>query len=198
MEILTPKEELVYKYIIDTIADYGYSPSVRDICASLSIKSTSTAYSYIERLIAKGYLRKDSKISRSYRPVSTDCTYKVPIIGKVTAGIPITAIENHEGYYTFSPEGLTYDSDKLFALRVSGRSMVEAGIMDGDLVIVEKTPTAENGQIIVAMVDDSATVKTFYKENGKFRLQPENSTMEPIICDEVTVLGKVVASVRYY
>jgi repressor LexA len=198
MEILSPKEELVYKYIVDTIADYGYSPSVRDICSSLSIKSTSTAYSYIEKLISKGYLRKDTRISRSYRPVSMDSTYKVPIIGKVTAGIPITAIENHEGYYTFSPDGLTYDSDKLFALRVSGTSMIEAGIMDGDLVIVEKTPSAENGQIIVAMVDDSATVKTFYKENGKFRLQPENSTMAPIICDEVSVIGRVVASVRYY
>ncbi len=198
MEKLTPKEELVYKYIVDTISDYGYSPSVRDICTSLSIKSTSTVHAYIEKLISKGYLRKDTRVSRSYRPVTMDNTYKVPIIGKVTAGIPITAIENHEGYFTFSPDGLSYDSEKLFALRVTGKSMIEAGIMDGDLVIVEKTPTAENGQIIVAMIDDSATVKTFYKENGKFRLQPENSTMEPIICDEVSVLGKVIASVRYY
>ena len=174
MEQLTPKEELVYKYIVDNIAEEGYSPSVRDICASLSIKSTSTAHLYIERLINKGYLKKDTKISRSYRPVNMENTYKVPIIGKVTAGIPITAIENHEGYFNFSPDGLTYDSDTLFALRVSGKSMIEAGIMDGDLVIVERTPAAENGQIVVAMVDDSATVKTFYKENGKFRLQPEN------------------------
>ncbi len=197
MEKLTPKEELVYKYIVDTISDYGYSPSVRDICSSLSIKSTSTVHAYIEKLISKGYLKKDTRVSRSYRPVAMDNTYKVPIIGKVTAGVPITAIENHEGYFTFSPDGLSYDSEKLFALRVTGKSMIEAGIMDGDLVIVEKTPAAENGQIIVAMIDDSATVKTFYKENGKFRLQPENSTMEPIICDEVSVLGKVIASVRY-
>ncbi len=198
MHNLSEKEKQIYKYILDCISNDGYSPSVRDICKALGIKSTSTVHLYIEKLKDKGYLRKNDNISRSLRPNTSDYVYKVPIIGKVTAGMPITAVENFEGYYNFSTDGATYNADNLFALKVSGRSMIEVGIMDGDIVIVEKTPVAENGQIIVALVDDSATVKTFYKEKGRFRLQPENKEMDPIIVDEVAVLGRVVASVRYY
>lgn len=198
MHNLSDKEKLIYKYIVDCVTTDGFSPSVRDICKALGIKSTSTVHLYIERLKDKGYLKKSDNISRSLRPNSSETVYRVPIVGKVTAGLPITAIENNEGYYSFFSDGVSYDSDSLFALKVSGRSMIEAGIMDGDIVIVEKTPVAENGQIVVAMVDDSATVKTFYKENGKYRLQPENRTMEPIIVDEVYILGKVIASFRYY
>ena len=198
MHNLNDKEKKVYKYIVDCISNDGYSPSVRDICKALDIKSTSTAHLYIEKLKDKGYLKKNDNISRSIRPNIAENMYKVPILGKVTAGIPITAIENHDGYYNFSSDGATYDADKLFALKVSGKSMIEAGIIDGDIVIVEKTPVALNGQIVVAMVDDDATVKTFYKENGKFRLQPENSEMDPIVVDSVEILGRVVASVRYY
>lgn len=198
MKNLNEKEKRIYKYIVDCINSEGFSPSVRDICAALGIKSTSTVHLYIERLKDKGYLKKSDNISRSLRPGTSDIVYRVPVLGKVTAGVPITAIENHEGYFSFSSDGKSYEAENLFALKVSGRSMIEAGILDGDVVIVERTPVAENGQIIVALVDDSATVKTFYKENGKFRLQPENSTMEPIIVDEVAILGRVVASFRYY
>ena len=198
MQNLNEKEKKIYKFIVDCINTEGYSPSVRDICAALEIKSTSTVHMYIKKLKEKGYLKKNDNISRSLRPDTIDAVYRVPILGKVTAGQPITAIENHEGYFSFSSDGVNYEGENLFALRVSGTSMIEAGILDGDIVIVERTPVAENGQIIVAMVDDSATVKTFYKENGRFRLQPENSTMEPIIVDEVVILGRVVASCRYY
>ena len=198
MQNLNEKEKKIYKFIVDCINTEGYSPSVRDICAALEIKSTSTVHMYIKKLKEKGYLKKNDNISRSLRPDTIDAVYRVPILGKVTAGQPITAIENHEGYFSFSSDGVKYEGENLFALRVSGTSMIEAGILDGDIVIVERTPVAENGQIIVAMVDDSATVKTFYKENGRFRLQPENSTMEPIIVDEVVILGRVVASCRYY
>ena len=198
MNNLTEREKQIYNYILNCINTSGYSPSVRDICAALNIKSTSTVHFYLEKLKQKGYLKKADNISRSLRPETLEKVYKVPIIGKVTAGIPITAIENYEGYYSFSSVSEKYEPDSLFALKVSGESMIEAGILDGDLVVVEKTPVAENGRIIVALVDDEATVKTFYKENGKYRLQPENSAMEPIIVDEVMVLGRVVASVRYY
>ena len=198
MHNLSEKEKRIYKYIVDCITTDWFSPSVRDICSALGIKSTSTVHLYIEKLKDKGYLKKSDNISRSLRPNSSETVYKVPIMGKVTAGQPITAIENHEGFYNFSADDTTYDPENLFALKVSGKSMIEAGIMDGDIVVVEKTPVAENGQIVVAMVDDSATVKTFYKENGKYRLQPENRDMEPIIVDEVYILGRVIASVRYY
>ncbi len=198
MHNLSEKEKMIYKYIVDCVTTDGFSPSVRDICKALGIKSTSTVHLYIEKLKDKGYLKKSDNISRSLRPNSSETVYRVPIVGKVTAGVPITAIENNDGYYSFFSDGINYDVENLFALRVSGKSMIEAGIMDGDIVVVEKTPVADNGQIVVAMVDDSATVKTFYKENGKYRLQPENKDMKPIIVDEVYILGKVIASVRYY
>ena len=198
MLVMNPKEQAIYDYIVERIYTDGYSPSVRDIQAALGIKSTATVYSYIEKLKSKGFLEKENNVSRSYRPSGGEKVFRVPVVGRVTAGMPVTAVENYEGYYNFYPDGETYDAGSLFALRVTGTSMIEAGIMDGDLVIVEKTPVAENGQIIVAMVDDEATVKTFYRENGHFRLQPENSTMQPIYANEVTVLGRVVASVRYY
>ena len=122
----------------------------------------------------------------------------VPILGKVTAGAPILAVENYEGYVHY-PKGIRpLPGGELFALKVRGTSMIEAGILDGDIVIVEKTPMAENGDIVVALIDDEATVKTFYKENGHFRLQPENKTMLPIIVTNLMILGKVVSSVRYY
>ena len=198
MEQLTAKEENVYKYIVDVLSREGYSPSVRDICIALDISSTSTCHAIIEGLRRKGYLKRITNVSRTLLPNFPMNSYKVPIMGKVTAGTPITAFENLDGYIDFTSNGVQYQYDNLFALRVTGTSMIEAGIFDGDIVVVEKTPVADNGQIIVALVDDSATVKTFYKENGKYRLQPENKTMDPIICDEVTVLGRVISSVRYY
>ncbi len=203
---LEPKEQMIFDYIRDNIRRNGYSPSIRDICTALDIKSTSTVHTCLERLEKKGYIQKENGKSRTLRiegispeeSVETADISRVPLLGKVTAGQPILAVENYEGYISY-PRGIRpVPESELFALRVSGTSMIEAGILDGDIVIVEKTATAENGDIVVALIDDEATVKTFYKEDGHFRLQPENRTMLPIIVTNLMILGKVVTSIRYY
>ena len=176
MKELKPKELRVFEYIKGKIGENGYAPSVREICAALNIKSTSTSQMYIDGAVHN---------------------YKVPLIGQVAAGIPILAAENYDGHICFSTEK-KYDDKSLFALTVKGESMKEIGIMNGDIVVVEKCEYADNGKIVVAMVDDEATVKRFYKENGKYRLQPENKEMNPIIVDEVSILGQVVADIRFY
>ncbi len=198
MAVLNDKEKAMFDYINRQFEETGYSPSVRDIQKALGIGSTATVYNYIEKLCEKGYLRKDATKSRSLRPVSDSPVYRVPVIGKVTAGAPILAFEENDGFVSFSPEGRRFDSSTLFALKVRGRSMINAGIMDGDIAIVEKSDIARSGEIVVAMIDDEATVKTFYAEGGKFRLQPENDEYDPIYTDHVRILGKVVASIRYY
>ncbi len=192
---LSEKDRSVYEFIKQRIGE-GYVPSVREICAELGFSSTSTAHRAIEKLVAAGLLEKQgSNLNRSIK-LAGDDNVKVPVLGTVTAGQPITAIEEIEGYLSFKPKK-SYDG-KLFALKVRGESMINAAILDGDTVIVEQTPYAENGEIVVALVDnEEATVKRFYKEDGHFRLQPENDTMEPIILDEVSILGKVVAVLRY-
>lgn len=202
MKNLKPKELRVFEFIKNRIDEIGYAPSVREVCADLNIKSTSTAQMYIDRLIDKGYLERENGKSRTLK-LSKQAgegevrSYKVPVVGQVAAGIPILATENFDGYLNFSSEK-NYDEKMLFALRVKGESMREIGIMDGDMVVVEKCEYADNGKIVVAMVEDEATVKRFYKENGKYRLQPENKDMQPIIADEVTILGHVVADIRFY
>ena len=204
MTPLTPKEQLIFAYIKENLKKNGYSPSIRDIRTALDIKSTSTVHTYLERLERKGYIHKENGKSRTLRIEDAmdgddvNQNGRVPIIGKVTAGQPMLAVENYEGFISYPEgEGRSHEA-QLFALRVTGDSMIEAGILDGDLVIVEKTEMAENGQIVVALVEDSATVKVFYKEEGHYRLQPRNASMDPIIVDEVTILGKVLASIRYY
>ncbi len=197
---LKPKEKLVLDYIAKTINETGYAPAVRDICSALNIKSTSTVQMYIEKLEAKGYIVKESGKSRTLRvemPGDTRRRYSVPVIGQVAAGTPILTVENFDGYIDYSTEK-NFDTDTLFGLRVKGESMKDIGILDGDIVIVEKREYADNGEIVVAMIEDEATVKRFYKENGRYRLQPENSEMEPIYTDTVSILGKVVALARYY
>ena len=196
---LTSREQMTLDYIIETINEKGYSPSVRDVMAAVGYKSTSTVSSCLQKLEAMGYIQKEGGKSRTIRVegVSANAN-RVPILGRVTAGLPILAEENFDGYVNFVAESVSVPQAELFALRVSGESMIEAGIMDGDVVIVHRREYAENGEIVVAMIDDSATVKTFYKEDGGYRLQPENSTMQPIYTDRVTVLGKVVASMRLY
>ncbi len=204
MELLKPKEQRVYDYLKKKIAEQGYAPSVREICADLNIKSTSTAHMYIERLASKGLIDRAGGKSRAIimpeekkaKKASAN-SYPVPILGQVAAGLPILTAQNFDGYISFSTDR-KYSPDTLFALYVKGESMREIGIMNGDIVIVEKREYADNGEIVVAMIDDEATVKRFFKENGKYRLQPENSEMLPIITDEVSVLGRVVANVRYY
>ncbi|MBE6572855.1 MAG: transcriptional repressor LexA [Ruminococcaceae bacterium] len=202
MQPLTKKEQQVYDYIYEAISREGFSPSIRDIQTNVGIKSTSTVHAYLARLEEKGYIHKENGKSRSLRidSVNRDSRQitKVPLLGKVTAGMPILAVENFEGYLDFPLMNRSYGRNELFALRVSGESMIDAGIMDGDIVVIKKEQYAENGQIVVALVDDEATVKTFYKENGHYRLQPENPTMEPIIVEDVYILGKVVSVLRYY
>lgn len=198
---LTDKERSIYLFIDRSLEENGYPPTVRDICKATGIKSTSTVYAYIRRLEEKGVIIRNAGKSRALNPTERKAQtneLRVPILGRVTAGVPISAIENHEGYVNFDPQGRRYRKGELFALKVKGVSMIDAGILDGDIVIVRKSESAENGEIVVAMIDDEATVKTFYRENGHFRLQPQNSTMSPIIVRELAILGQVVASVRYY
>lgn len=200
---LTDKEKRVYEYIADTINSDGYPPSVRDIQTALRIKSTSTVHAYLAKLEEKGYIRREKGKSRSMRvdehggSGENTRTAKVPIVGKVAAGAPLLAVENYEGYVDFPMmNGGMYG--QLFALRIAGTSMIGAGILDGDIVVVNKCASAQNGDIVVALLEEEATVKRFFKEDGRFRLQPENPALEPIYTDEVYILGKVVSVLRYY
>lgn len=199
---LTERERAIFEYIKKTIRSEGYAPSVRDICTALNMKSTSTVHTYLAKLEEKGLIQKDAGKSRALRVDSTTSsdtsTMRVPILGKVAAGMPILAVENFDGYIDFPRPSSRLSSNDVFALKVQGESMIEVGIMDGDLIVVEKCNIASDGDIIVALVEDEATVKTFYREDNRFRLQPENSSMKPIYVDELIVLGKVVASMRFY
>ena len=191
---LTKSQQLVYDYLCKTMAERAVPPSVREICAATGLRSTSTVHSHLKSLEALGYITRDAGLNRSIHIVGAASAKQVPILGKVTAGLPILAVEDIEGYIPYPDK-----SDKeLFALHVDGVSMIGAGILDGDYVIAERTPTAENGEIVVGMIDDEVTVKRFYRENGTLRLQPENPDYEPIISDEITILGKVIAVIRYY
>ena len=194
MRKVTENEKMVFEFIKDRIEE-GYPPTVREICAEFGFKSTSTAHRYINNLTAKGLLEKGNNQNRAIRLTGGN-GMKIPLVGTVTAGIPITAIEEITDYISFQPA--RHYSNPLFALKVRGESMINAAILDGDMVVIEQTPYAENGDIVCALVDnESATIKTFYKEDGHYRLQPENDAMDPIIVDEVKILGKVVGVVRY-
>lgn len=193
--MLSEKAAAIFKYIEECI-DGGMPPSVREICSTLGIKSTSTVHKYLKELEEKGYILRGENLNRSIRLAEPrENAARVPLVGTVAAGMPILAVENIEDYI---PYKATYDAKELFALRVRGESMINIGMFEDDIIIVRKTPYAENGQIVVALVGDEATVKRFYKENGHFRLQPENDEMEPIIVDEVSILGKVIALIRDY
>lgn len=194
MADLNPKALQILDYIRDRI-DEGLPPSVREICAALDIKSTSTAHKYLGELQERGLIEKGSRLNRAIT-LPDDRSVRVPLVGTVTAGQPILAVEEIEGYIPYRSRSL--HSRDLFALRVRGESMINAGILDGDIVIIRRTPTAENGDIVVALVEDEATVKRFYKEKGHYRLQPENDTMEPIIVSSVSILGRVISLVREY
>ena len=195
---LNAQEQRVLEYIKKQIKETGYPPSVREICAALGFKSTSSAHQYIWRLAEKGYIDKGDLKTRAIRVVGTESTISVPIVGKVAAGEPILATENIEDYMSIGESFFSKDSLKNdnFILKVQGESMIEAGINDGDYIIVSKQETARNGQIVVAMIDGEATVKTFYKEKDHIRLQPENSSMEPIIVKDCQILGKVIGLFR--
>lgn len=185
----------IYEYVSARIQD-DYCPTVREICQDLGIKSTSTVHKYLNLLVERGLLEKADGLNRSLRLPGNGHSARIPVLGKVAAGVPITAVENIEGYIPFS--GIRGSSKEVFALRVQGESMINAGIFDGDYIVARRTSYAENGQMVVALVEDGATVKTFYKEHGHYRLQPENDYMEPIIAAEVMILGKVIGLVRNY
>lgn len=202
MRELCHLENEIYRYISESIEADGFAPSVRDICAALGIKSTSTAHAYIDKLVDKGLVVKKNGKSRAisiehYTADKKDRTLRVPILGRVPAGQPLLAVENYDGYIDF-PLSMTHGESGVFALRVVGTSMIEAGILDGDIVVVQSCSYADNGQIVVALINDEATVKRFYREDGGFRLQPENSNMDPIYVKELTLLGKVIANFRFY
>lgn len=194
MADMNPKALQILDYIRERI-DEGLPPSVREICAALDIKSTSTAHKYLGELRERGLIEKGDRLNRAIT-LPDDRSIRVPLVGTVTAGQPILAVEEIEGYIPYRSRHL--HSRDLFALRVRGESMINAGILDGDIVVVRRTPTAENGDIVVALVEDEATVKRFYKEKGHFRLQPENDEMEPIIVDSVSILGRVISLIREY
>lgn len=186
----------IYEFLVERSSD-GVPPSVREIGAAVGLRSTSSVQSNLDALEEAGYIQRDPLLKRSIRIMGqAENITQVPIVGTVTAGQPILAVEQIEGYFPYT--GTVTRDKPLFALRIRGESMIQAGILDGDLVIVEKTPFARNGEIVIALIEDEATCKTFYKENGYFRLQPENDTMDPIIVEDVAILGKVVAVMRYY
>jgi repressor LexA len=196
MEKISNTQKKIYEYLVEK-SQGGVPPSIREIGAAVGLKSTSTVHAHLVALEKAGYIMRDPLLKRAIRILGQDESFtQVPLIGTVTAGIPILAVEQIEGYI---PYGGRVSRDKpLFALKVRGESMLWAGIHDGDIVIAEKTPYASNGDIVVAMLEDEATVKRFFKENGHFRLQPENDEFEPIITNEVAILGKVVSLIRYY
>ncbi|MCI8747670.1 MAG: transcriptional repressor LexA [Lachnospiraceae bacterium] len=199
---ITAKQQEILEYIKSEIVNKGYPPAVREICGAVHLKSTSSVHSHLETLEKNGFIRRDPTKPRAIEIIDDDFNLSrreiisVPVIGSVAAGEPIFADQNIESYMPVLPEDMP--DGQAFMLRVKGESMVNAGIFDGDRVLVKKQESAENGEIIVALVEDAATVKTFYKEDGHFRLQPENDTMEPIILDDVTVLGKVTGLFRIY
>lgn len=199
---ITAKQQEILGYIKSEIVNKGYPPAVREICEAVHLKSTSSVHSHLETLEKNGFIRRDPTKPRAIEIIDDDFNLSrreivsVPVIGSVAAGEPIFADQNIESYMPILPEDMP--DGPAFMLRVKGESMVNAGIFDGDRVLVRKQESAENGEIIVALVEDAATVKTFYKEDGHFRLQPENDTMEPIILDDVVVLGKVTGLFRIY
>lgn len=196
MEKLSKTQQDVFNYIKSVIDDRGVAPSVREIGTAVGLKSTSSVQYQLDALEEKGYIVRDANLKRTIRIANSGSTPSyVPLVGTVTAGMPILAEQRIEDYI---PVPTKAAGKELFALTIKGDSMINAGIFDGDIVIIEQTPTAENGDIVVALIENEATVKRFYKENGHFRLQPENDDYEPIIVNELSVLGKVKMLVRNY
>jgi repressor LexA len=195
MKKLNPSQQKILAYLRERAQD-GLPPSVREICTATGLKSTSTVHAHLRTLEENGYISRDAGLNRAIHIAGEEKSVQVPILGRVTAGLPILAVEEVEGYLPFSEAQSR--GRELFALRVMGESMKNAGILDGDVVVCHKTPAAENGEIVVALLEDEATVKRFFREEGHFRLQPENPDFDPIITDTVVILGKVISLVRYY
>ena len=202
----TDKQQRVLDYVKEQIKKDGYAPSVREICKALDLKSTSTVHGYLARLEKKGLIQKAALKPRTLRIISDDANnvdkgfytskemVDVPIVGKVTAGMPILAVENVEDTFPLPIDFV--GNSETFMLKVRGDSMIDAGILDGDMVLVKKQNTAENGDIVVALIEDESTFKKFYKEKGFIRLQPQNQFMQPILVPTCTILGKVAGVFR--
>ena len=199
---ISPKQKEILEFIKDQILTRGFPPSVRDICEAVHLKSTSSVHSHLETLEKNGYIRRDPTKPRAIEIL--DDTFNltrrevtnVPLVGRVAAGEPILAQENIENYFPIPVEMLP--NNNTFMLTVKGESMINAGILDGDYVLVEEQHTASNGDMVVALIEDGATVKTFYREEGVIRLQPENDFMDPIIVTDVQILGKVIGVFRFF
>lgn len=195
MNNLSKTQNAIFEYIKNKISQTGVAPSVREIAAAVGLRSTSSVQYNLNILEEAGFIKRDANLKRTIRLAGgAENIRHVPVIGTVTAGVPILATQQIEEYVAIS--GVT--GDELFALHVKGDSMINAGILNGDIVIVNQTPVAENGEIVVALIDDEATVKRFYQENDYIRLQPENDEYPPIIVDNCTILGKVITLIRSY
>ncbi len=198
---ISSKQREILEYIKQEILNKGYPPAVREICEAVHLKSTSSVHSHLETLEKNGYIRRDPTKPRAIEIIDDNFNLtrrevvNVPIIGQVAAGQPLLAVENIENYFPIPTEFMP--NAETFMLKVKGDSMINAGIFNGDKILVQKQSDAQNGDIVVALVDDSATVKTFYKEDSHFRLQPENDTMDPIIVNECSILGKVFGIMRF-
>lgn len=203
-EKLTDKQTQILEYIRHEILAKGYPPSIREICQAVDLKSTSSVHAQLSSLEAKGYIRRDLTKSRSIEIIDDDFSLtkrelvNIPIVGTVSCGQPILAEQNIEDYFPVPPEYIHNTNNQTFMLRVKGDSMINVGIYEKDLVIVEQCSSARNGEIIVALIEDSATVKTFYKENGYIRLQPENDYMDPILVEHCEILGRVIGLFRNF
>lgn len=199
---ISAKQAEILEYIKDEILRKGYPPAVREICAAVNLKSTSSVHSHLETLEKNGYIRRDPTKPRAIEIIDDEFNLSrreirnIPMLGHVAAGQPLFAEQNIQSYFPMLSDHLP--SGDLFMLDVRGESMINIGIYDGDKIIVQQTATAQNGDVVVALVEDSATVKTYYKEDGRYRLQPENDTMEPIYVENVIILGKVVGLFRFF
>ena len=199
---ITDKQSQILEYIKSEILNKGYPPSVRDICQAVNLKSTSSVHSHLETLEKNGYIRRDPTKPRTIEIIDDNFNLvrrevvNVPMVGTVAAGQPILAIENIDNYFPIPSEYMP--NEETFMLKVKGESMINAGILDGDNILVKRQTTAKNGDMVVALVEDSATVKTFYKENRHIRLQPENDYMDPIILPDVEIIGKVFGVFRFF
>ncbi len=199
---ITDKQREILEFIKEQILAKGYPPAVRDIGEAVHLRSTSSVHSHLETLEEKGYIRRDPSKPRAIEIIDDSFNLmrrevvNVPMVGVVTAGQPILAVENIDNYFPIPAEYMP--NAETFMLRVKGESMINAGIFDGDQILVQKQSTANNGDFVVALIDDSVTVKTFYKENGHYRLQPENDFMSPIIVEECSILGKVIGLFRMF
>ena len=203
MKGLTKRQDEILTYIKEYVVSNGYPPTVREICAAIGVSSPATVHAHLQNLENKGMIKKEETKNRAIELLvdnefapKDDMVVEVPLLGKITAGSPIEAIEHPDEYFSL-PAYMIPNNKEVFTLNVSGESMINAGIFDGDYVLVEQMQTARNGDMVVALIEDGATVKTFYREEGVIRLQPENDALEPIIVKDVQIMGKVIGVFRF-